>query len=429
MAVATVKCPGCKSVLKIDPTDGPDFECDECGKRFRFSPKPASAPAAAAAPKKRPAPPPPDDDDENEEEEDEEPARRRRRRPERRVRKRSKGMPAWVLPVSGVVAALLCVVLFFVFFGKSLAEGMSRLSADAMKAVPPGAEQIIIVRPKGLAGVSGSTVGETLAGGGRHYVPEPPSGYGYEAGHMDEFLQVVADGKQMQIMRFIWKAKPDGSAPVAEEYKGFRIRTDVRKGKSERYVVASGTDLIVCSTVDACKAAIDAMTTAKEVSPDIPPKASGEHGTPAAYITRRPFSVKKQLHGDFGDDVPPAKFISAITTLKDINYWVDYTFTYDSPEAAAAAKEAWMKARSTAGKIIYDKTNEMLNNLEPGQDPFAHIKKNFTPELSVDGSSIKFKVTFSKLPSLQSQLLVSHCFAVGGDFDAPGGFLNLPGAN
>ena len=431
MAVATVKCPGCKSVLKIDPADGPDFECDECGKRFRFSGKPAAAPApagarssSAPAPKKRSAPPPPADD-EDEEEEDDEPARRRRRRPERKVRKRSKGMPGWVIPVAGASGLLLCVVLFFVFFGKSLAEGVSRMSADAMRAVPEGAEQIIIVRPKGLAGVSGSTVGEALAGGGRHYAPEPPSGYGYEAGQMDEFVQVAAAGKQIQIMRFIWKGRPDGSAPTVEEHRGFRIRKDVRKGKPERFVIASGNELVVCSALDACKTAIDNMLDSKGVSSDIPPKAPGDHGTPAAYITRRPFSVKKQLHGDYGDDVPPAKFISAITTFKDIDYWVDYTFTYESPEAAQAAKDAWMKARSTAGNIIADKLIEMQNQLEPGQNPFAQIQKNFTPELAVDGSSIKFKITFWKLTQLPGLLLMSHCFNVGNDFDAPGGMLNL----
>jgi len=409
--MAKVKCPECKATVEVDPKPGATVECDECGKKFRLAaPKPAAATAGAAAgakPTKRAAAPPDDDEDE-----DDEPVVKK---PKKKKRKKAASMPGWLLPAIGgvtVIGGLIAVVVFVVV--PTMKRG---LLFDPLKAIQDDVDSVAVVHPKGVAGASGiSAMAEQMKGGGSHYAPTPPEGYGFEAGHVTEATRVTKGLKTFYIIHFEWTAKP--TTPAVATHRDVPIREDKPKHLDKpRYVVVGGKDMCLYETVEDAKEGIDRMLDSKKAGFRPDPKYAG-------YFTRAPGDMREIFTEKKGTEIAKPKTVYAELSYKDYDYDVTYTLDYGTKEAAEAAKKTVEESRKATRKEIdawWKKTREDNPGFEG--NPFFNVEGLLNKELQIDGSKLVMKVPFSKASHGASMPLVHQCFNMG---DAPfAGFKDL----
>jgi hypothetical protein len=294
-----------------------------------------------------------------------------------------------------------------------------------MKSIPADAELVLVCRPKGLSGISGSSVADTLAGGGRYFAPKPPEGFGYEPGHVDEVVYVQRGPLKYKIIRFIWKARPDRTTQLITTHRGMSIYKDVLKttqGEKTRTVVVMGSDVMLMENAEDAKAAIDRMLDAKGVAFPLPNRA------PAAYISTKAPPLEKILCDGMGPKLPQPKVVHAVADLPDNNYSVNYTFEYESPEAAAAAKETIEKARKEVILEIGRIKEKESHKWEVGANPYSALETWLHETIEVSGSQLKMSKSFSKMPMLMSQRLVNLALNLGeGEVLAEQGNELVPG--
>jgi hypothetical protein len=407
-----VRCPGCQATVEVDPKAGPVVECDECGKKFRLAvKKPAAAAAGAAtATKRKPTAPADDDDDE-----DDEPVQKK---PKKKKRSKSSGPPIWLMPVVGVavIAAIALTIIFVVV--PTMKRG---LLFDAMAAITDDMDSIAVIRPKAVGGASGiSAMVETMKGGGAHYAPTPPEGYGYERGHVTEALAVKKGLKQFHIIRFEWTAKP--TTPPVETHRGVPIRKDQPKHlEKPRFVVTGGRDMCLFDSLEDAKAGVDRMLDSKKPGYFPQPKA-------AAFFTRTPGNMQEVFLDHSRDmltaskipEIDKPKTVYVELSFKDNDYAVTYTCDYGTPEAAEKAKKSIVECRKAVKKEI-----EEWWKKHPDQDgnPFFNVEGLMNKELENEGGKLSMRVPFSTAHVGPGKPLIREAFQMG---DAPFGGITDP---
>ena len=409
--MAKVKCPGCQAAVEVDPKKGPTVECEECGKTFRLAVKKPAAAVANGAPRK-PAPPPDDDDD------DDEPIKPKKKK--KKVRRASSGPPIWLFPVIGlmVVVGIALTVVFVVV--PTMKRG---LLFDPMAAITDDVDSVAVVRPKGVSGASGiSAMSETMKGGGSHYAPTPPTGYGYETGHCTEAMKVKKGLTEFHILRFEWGAKP--TTPAVATHRDVPIRSDKQKHLDhERFVVCGRNDIALFGSVEDAKKGIDTMLDNKKTGFYPQPKN-------AAFFTRTPGDMREIFTTGMGKSVEIDKPKTVLVELsyKDHDYSVTYTLDYGSPEAVTKAQASIKKCFEAVRaeiKAFWDK-----NPLADG-NPFFTVDTLMNLPLQTDGGKLILVRKFANASSGPGMPLIREAFMMG---DAPpGGYDddelkgNLPG--
>lgn len=394
-----VRCPGCQAAVEVDPKAGPVAECDECGKKFRLAvKKPASAAAGAAtATKRKPTAPADDDDDE-----DDEPVQKK---PKKKKRSKSSGPPIWLMPVVGVVVigAIAATIIFVVV--PTMKRG---LLFDAMAAITDDMDSVAVVRPKAVSGASGMmAMVETMKGGGSHYAPTPPEGYGYEPGHVTEAMCVKKGLKQFHIIRFEWTAKP--TTPPVETHRGVPIRKDQPKHlEKPRFVVTGGRDMALFDSVEDAKAGVDRMLDSKKAGYFPQPKA-------AAFFTRTPGKVNEIFTEGKGPEIDKPKSVYVELSFKDHDYATTYTLDYGTPEAAEKAKKSIVECRKAVRKEIEEWWKK---NPDHEGNPFFNVEGLMNKELEIEGGKLSMRVSFSKAYVGPNMPLIREAFRMG---DAPFG--------
>jgi hypothetical protein len=409
--VAKVKCPGCKADVEVDPKKGQTVECDECGKTFRLAVKKPAAAGAAVAGAPRKAAPPPDDDDDD----DDEPVKKVKKK--KKVRRSSSGPPVWLFPVIGfvVIAAIALTIVFVVV------PVMKRgLLFDPMVAITDDVDEIAVVRPKGVSGASGmSAMMETMKGGGSHYAPTPPEGFGFEPGHVVEAIRVKKGLKGFYIIKFGWKARP--STPAVATHRDVPIRSDQPKHLDKpRFIVTGSNEMALYDTVEDAKAGIDKMLDGKKAGYCPEPKY-------AAYFTRTPGKMQVIFTNGMGPDIDKPKTVYAELDYKEYDYKVVYTLDYGTPEAAKAAVESVKKCHEGVRKEIgewWKKNPEHVGN------PFDRVETLMGKPIETDGGKVIFVLAFSKASAGPGLPLMHHAFSMGdappGGFDDDNG-MRIPG--
>lgn len=398
-----VRCPGCQATVEVDPKDGPGVECEECGKKFRLAVK---KPAAVNGVKKS-APPPPDDDDE----EDDEPVQKKPKK--KKSRKKSASIPGWLLPVFGGVTVVVGIILVVVLVVIPTLKRGALL--DLLTAVPDDADSIAVVRPKGVTGASGNRQLEVGMGGGSHYAPTPPDGYGMEPGHVTEAIRVKKGLKVFYVISADWKPRPSMGAVTT--HREVPIREDKPKHLDKpRYVVASSSALALFESVDDAKAAIDKMLDNKK-PPYVP------HPKFASYYSRSPGKMQEIFTEGRGPDIAKPKSVMVELSDTDDDVSVTYTLDYGTPEAAAAAKSSIEACYKVVDEEIAKWWKD--NPYHEGASPYVQYDKlKYTPK-EIDGGKLTMKVKVSHISKGAAMALIHECFNMG---DAPfKGFEKMPG--
>jgi hypothetical protein len=391
--MAKVRCPSCKAAVETSGGPGAVVDCDECGKKFRLAAPKAAA--AAGAPRRSAAPP-------DDEEDDDEPVVTKPKK--NKKRKKSAGLPPWLLPAAGGVTFLTAAVLTIVFV---IVPTMKRgILFDVMKAISDDHDSIAVVRPKAVSGASGiSAMAEQMKGGGSHYAPTPPEGYGYEPGHVTEAIHVKKGLKSFYILRFGWAARP--TTPAVAFHRDVPIREDKPKHlEKPRYVVTGRDELALFESVDDAKAGIDRMLDSKKAGYYPQPKA-------AAYFTRAPGKMQDVFTTGMGPEIDRPKTVSVELSYKDYDYAVTYTLDYGSPEAVSKA----LKSIEECNKKVREEMAEWRKaNPYAEQDPFTRVDRLMHLPKEAQGNTLVMRNPFSNASSGPAMPLINECFRMGDNY-------------
>jgi hypothetical protein len=396
--MAKVKCPGCQAAVEVDPKKGPTALCDECGKTFKLVVK-KPAPAGAAAPSApRKAAPPLDDD----EDEDDEPVRKVKKKKKSR---KSSGTPIWVFPVVGVavLAGIIATIVFVVV--PTMKRG---LLFDPLASITDDVDTIAVVHPKDVSGASGmSAMSESMKGGGSHYAPTPPEGFGWEPGHVSEAIRVTKGVKSYHIIYCHFAAK--ATTPPVATHRDVAIRADKPKHlNKERFVVAGRNHLALFDSLEDAKAGIDRMLDNKQTG--FYPKVKW-----AAYFTRTPGKMQDIFTTGMGPDIDKPKTVYVELSYKDTDFKVTYTLDYGSPEAVEKAKASIKKCHEAVRAEIAEFWKK--NPLADG-NPFFVVDGLMNLPLETEGGKLILVRKFAKTAEGPSFPLIREAFAMG---DAPSG--------
>jgi hypothetical protein len=325
----------------------------------------------------------------------------------KKKKKKSSEMPAWLLPLLGGCGILLVVLAVVLVFRKSIGDRFASITAESAKAIPADAEKVLMIWPKSLSGSSGFTAGDILQGGGGHLAPRPPKGFNVEKGQVEEAWRVSHGGKRFDMLRFVWKVRPERGATVAASHRGYTVYDC--KG---RFAVPNGNDLLLFDSKDDAVAAVNRMLDSKSAPAFLP-----KEKTSAVYHSTLAGAMKHVLNEDRGPDLPTPKFTHAEMLFIDSDYHVNYTFTFPSAEDAAKANDA-LKASRVAIEAEKKKFwEENASNIEPGRNPYSEWERRSGIPVQVEGASIKYKLPFWKMTQAGGQPLTAECFGLGDGAD------------